>query len=80
MQRPSSIRKSYPDPNTDVWSVFPPPLAAFVHSYKSLTDHLSSLTALLSALDDLDALFENIEDAYKASLEHDNIEVRDEKR
>jgi DNA-directed RNA polymerases I and III subunit RPAC2 len=49
-------------------------------SYKSLPDHLSSLTALLSALDDLDALFEGIEDAYKASLEHDDIAIWDEKR
>jgi hypothetical protein len=43
-------------------------------------DNLSSLTALLRALDDLDTLFESIEDAYKASLEHDNIVVWDEKR
>jgi len=40
-----------------------------------LLDNLSSLTALLRALDDLDSLFESIEDAYKASLEHDNIAV-----
>jgi DNA-directed RNA polymerase I and III subunit RPAC2 len=45
-----------------------------------LVDNLSSLTALLRALDDLDTLFESIEDAYKASLEHDNIVVWDEKR
>lgn len=45
-----------------------------------LLDNLSSLTALLRALDDLDTLFESIEDAYKASLEHDNIVVWDEKR
>jgi len=43
-------------------------------------DNLSSLTALLGALDDLDALFESIEDAYKASLEHDDISIWDEKR
>jgi len=43
-------------------------------------DNLSSLTALLCALDDLDALFESIETAYKASLEHDDITVWDEKR
>ncbi|KAI0002577.1 RBP11-like subunits of RNA polymerase [Russula compacta] len=43
-------------------------------------DNLSSLTALLCALDDLDALFESIEDAYKASLEHDTIALWDEKR
>jgi hypothetical protein len=46
----------------------------------SLPDNLSSLTALLSALDDLDALFGSIEDAYKASLGRDDIEVWDEKR
>ncbi|KAI0266546.1 RBP11-like subunits of RNA polymerase [Gloeopeniophorella convolvens] len=43
-------------------------------------DKLSSLTALLGALDDLDTLYESIEDAYKASLEHDEIEMWDEKR
>ena len=43
-------------------------------------DNLSSLTALLRALDDLDTLFESIEDAYKASLAHDNIAVWDERR
>jgi hypothetical protein len=46
----------------------------------SLPDNLSSLTALLSALDDLDALFGSIEDAYKTSLGRDDIEVWDEKR
>jgi hypothetical protein len=49
-------------------------------STTSLLDNLSSLTALLRALDDLDSLFESIEDAYKASLEHDNITVWDERR
>ncbi|KAH9177586.1 hypothetical protein EDB89DRAFT_1933443 [Lactarius sanguifluus] len=43
-------------------------------------DSLSSLTALLGALDDLDALFESIEDAYNASLQHDDFEIWDEKR
>ncbi|KAH9067834.1 hypothetical protein EDB87DRAFT_1699793 [Lactarius vividus] len=43
-------------------------------------DNLSSLTALLGALDDLDALFESIEDAYSASLQHDDFEIWDEKR
>lgn len=43
-------------------------------------DNLSSLTALLRALDDLDALFESIEDAYKASLMHDKIVLWDERR
>ena len=46
----------------------------------SLLDNLSSLTALLRALDDLDALFESIEDAYKASLMHDKIVLWDERR
>lgn len=46
----------------------------------SFLDHLSSLTALLRALDDLDALFESIEDAYKASLMHDKIVLWDERR
>ncbi|KAI9441428.1 RBP11-like subunits of RNA polymerase [Lactarius indigo] len=43
-------------------------------------DNLSSLAALLGALDDLDALFESIEDAYNASLQHDDFEIWDEKR
>jgi hypothetical protein len=38
------------------------------------------LTALLSALDDLDTLFESIDAAYRESLEHDDITVWDEKR
>ncbi|KAI0295740.1 hypothetical protein BC826DRAFT_1091312 [Russula brevipes] len=42
--------------------------------------NLSSLTALLCALDDLDALFGSIEDAYKASLGHDAFTVWDETR
>jgi hypothetical protein len=52
----------------------------FFCALTSLPDNLSSLTALLSALDDLDALFGSIEDAYKASLGRDDIEVWDEKR
>ena len=48
--------------------------------FTPLLDNLSSLSALLRALDDLDALFEGIEDAYKASLEHDDIVVWDERR
>ena len=46
----------------------------------SLPDNLSSLTALLRALDDLDAMFESIEDAYKVSLKHDKIVLWDERR
>jgi DNA-directed RNA polymerase I and III subunit RPAC2 len=58
------------------------PLPTFVGSCISISllDNLSSLTALLRALDDLDSLFESIEDAYKASLEHDNIAVWEERR
>lgn len=37
-------------------------------------DNLSSLTALQTALDDLDTLYESIEDAYRASLEQDHYE------
>jgi DNA-directed RNA polymerase I and III subunit RPAC2 len=55
-------------------------LVAARRCFTSLLDNLSSLTALLCALDDLDALFESIEAAYKASLEHDDIAVWDEKR
>jgi DNA-directed RNA polymerase I and III subunit RPAC2 len=39
-----------------------------------LADNLSSLEALLSALDNLDNLFETIEDNFKASLKHDDYE------
>jgi DNA-directed RNA polymerase I and III subunit RPAC2 len=60
-------------------------MRSFLHLYRvciptSLLDNLSSLTALLRALDDLDALFESIEDAYKASLMHDKIVLWDERR
>jgi len=42
-------------------------------------DNLSSLTALINALSDLDQLFESIEVAYFASLEHDKYEQWQEK-
>ncbi|KAI0322886.1 RBP11-like subunits of RNA polymerase [Amylostereum chailletii] len=42
-------------------------------------DGLSSLKALLAALEDLDKLYETIEDAYRASLENDTYEVWEEK-
>lgn len=42
-------------------------------------DNLSSLTALLTALADLDKLFETVDDAYKTSLRRDPIELWDEK-
>ena len=57
-----------------------PPLLLPPPPSMSLVDNLSSLTALLCALNDLDALFETIEDAYNASLQHDDIEIWDEKR
>jgi hypothetical protein len=57
-----------------------PPRLLLVHTIPTFLDNLSSLTALVRALDDLDSLFESIEDAYKASLEHDNIAVWDEGR
>ena len=44
-----------------------------------LADNLSSLTALLQALDDLDDLCTTVEDAYKESLAHDTYEKWDEK-
>jgi DNA-directed RNA polymerase I and III subunit RPAC2 len=40
----------------------------------SVVDDLSSLTALINALSDLDQLFGSIEVAYFASLEHDKYE------
>jgi hypothetical protein len=79
IQRPSSVRKPHTDTDTDVWCV---PSSTFTGSciLTSFLDNLSSLSALLRALDDLDALFESIEDAYKASLMHDKIVLWDERR
>lgn len=45
----------------------------------SMQDHFSSLEALLSALDNLDALFETIDKKYAQSLQEDNIQRWDEK-
>ncbi|KAI0032405.1 DNA-directed RNA polymerase [Vararia minispora EC-137] len=42
-------------------------------------DNLSSLSALLKALDDLETLYVSIEDAYKASLENDKYEMWEER-
>ncbi|KAF8483485.1 RBP11-like subunits of RNA polymerase [Russula ochroleuca] len=58
----------------------PHPSESHIQIRIQMYDNLSSLTALVRALDDLDSLFESIEDAYKASLEHDNIAVWDEGR
>ena len=43
------------------------------------TDNLSSVDALLTALDDLDNLFDTVEQAYKTSLRDDRYEKWDEK-
>jgi DNA-directed RNA polymerase I and III subunit RPAC2 len=45
----------------------------------SVLDDLSSLTALINALSDLDQLFGSIDVAYFASLEHDKYEQWQEK-
>lgn len=42
-------------------------------------DRLSSLEALLSALDNLDSLFETIDQKYAKSLKEDDIQKWDEK-
>jgi DNA-directed RNA polymerase I and III subunit RPAC2 len=42
-------------------------------------DNLSSLSALLKALTDMDQLYESIEDAYRASLQGGQYEVWEEK-
>jgi hypothetical protein len=42
-------------------------------------DNLSSLEALLSALENLDNLFESIDDAFNISLQHDDYERWEEK-
>ena len=44
------------------------------HSTISDADNLSSLTALINALSDLDQLFESIEGAYLSSLQYDTYE------
>jgi hypothetical protein len=48
-------------------------------SYRPGADNLSSLDALLSALDNLENLCNTIEDQYSASLQHDDYERWEEK-
>jgi hypothetical protein len=48
-------------------------------SYRSDVDNLSSLDALLSALDNLENLCDTIEDQFSASLQHDDYERWEEK-
>jgi hypothetical protein len=43
------------------------------------TDNLSSLNALMEALDALDSLFETIDERYKESLASGDFERRDER-
>ena len=80
LQRSPSIRESYKHPDPDVWYAFPISIT-LKHGpcIESFTDNLSALQALITALNDLDALCETIEDAYDASLKNDNIERWDEK-
>jgi hypothetical protein len=42
-------------------------------------DNMSSLDALLSALENLDNLFETVEDAFQASMQQDDFERWQEK-
>ena len=45
-----------------------------IHQCLMNADNLSSLTALINALSDLDQLFESIEGAYLSSLQYDTYE------
>ncbi|KZT02984.1 RBP11-like subunits of RNA polymerase [Laetiporus sulphureus 93-53] len=56
----------------------PHPSENHIHLRIQMYDNLSSLTALLTALSNLDDLCVAIEDAYKTSLRSDNIEYWDE--
>ncbi|KAH9946881.1 RBP11-like subunits of RNA polymerase [Amylocystis lapponica] len=56
----------------------PHPSENHFHLRVQMYDNLSSLTALLTALADLDKLFETIDDTYKESLQRDPIERWDE--
>jgi hypothetical protein len=47
--------------------------------YLGCADRLSSLEALVSALDNLDSLFESIDRKYAQSLSEDDIQRWDEK-
>ncbi|KAJ3551834.1 hypothetical protein NM688_g4480 [Phlebia brevispora] len=58
----------------------PHPSENHIHIRIQMYDNLSSLTALLQALDDLEALCDTVEDAYQESLAHDKYERWDEKR
>jgi hypothetical protein len=51
----------------------------YLFSYSPDADNLSSLDALLSALDNLENLCDTIEDQYSASLQHDDYERWEEK-
>ncbi|OBZ67489.1 DNA-directed RNA polymerases I and III subunit RPAC2 [Grifola frondosa] len=57
----------------------PHPSENHINMRIQMYDNLSSLTALLTALNDLDNLCETIEDAYKTSLRLDRYERWDEK-
>ncbi|SJK98507.1 uncharacterized protein ARMOST_01775 [Armillaria ostoyae] len=57
----------------------PHPSENFIHVRIQMYDHLSSLTALLTALDDLDALCSTIDTAYRSSLQTDTYERWEEK-
>ncbi|KAK0495955.1 RBP11-like subunits of RNA polymerase [Armillaria luteobubalina] len=57
----------------------PHPSENFIHVRIQMYDHLSSLTALLTALDDLDALCSTIDTTYRSSLQADTYERWEEK-
>ena len=80
LQRSPPIRKSYKHPDSDVWYAFRTSLAPW-HGpcAEPVTDNLSALQALITALNDLDTMCETIEDAYDASLKNDDIARCDEK-
>ncbi|KAI0066897.1 RBP11-like subunits of RNA polymerase [Artomyces pyxidatus] len=57
----------------------PHPSENLINLRIQMYDHLSSMTALLNALNDLDNLFGSIEEAYQQSLLEDTFEVWDER-
>lgn len=80
----TSFGKSYSNSNSDVWYVVSAPVEVIFTTHCSatnwgFTDKLSSLTALLTALNDLDSLCETVEDAYNTSLQKDKYERWEEK-
>lgn len=80
-QRPPSLRKPHPITDPDVRYASPPP-PPFMLSPNLITkriDHLSSLTALITALSDLDALCGAIEDRYVENLAAGGYEKWQEK-